>query len=78
MAVVTITRRREYDDVFSGPVSVPPVLEGGLRWIQAHCPLGVPTAVMIADLATAWEVPESVVRAGLHSLSDTGFFTVAG
>ena len=74
MPVVTITRQREYDEVFSDAVQVPERLEPGLRWIQAHCPLHEPTQVSVADLALAWGVPDIIVRAGLSSLARTGYF----
>ncbi len=75
MASVTIMRRRAYADVFTGMVSVPAGLEAGLRWIEAHCPLNEPTIVSTNDLAAAWGVPEGVIRVGLRSLADTGYFT---
>lgn len=78
MSNVTITRQREYDEVFSEAVQVPERLEPGLRWIQAHCPLHEPTQVSIADLALAWDVPEAIVRPGLTSLARTGYFLLEG
>ena len=74
MPDVTITRQRDYDEVFTEAVQVPERLESGLRWIQMHCPLHEPTRVSIADLALAWNIPEVIVRAGLSSLTRTGYF----
>ena len=74
MTNVTITRMRDYGDVFSVLVRVPPSLDAGLRWIQAYCPLDEPTSLTTTELAEAWQVPEGVILLGLQTLSETGFF----
>ena len=71
---VTIVRLRDYDDVFTDAVVVPEILQDGLEWIQQYCPLNEPTRVLLADLATAWHVPEPVISLGLRNLTRTGFF----
>jgi hypothetical protein len=75
-ATVTIIRRRDYAEVYTEQVQVPSNLQPGLEWIQAHCPLGEPTTVTVADLAHVWNVPESVVMLGLRTLQRSGFFSL--
>ncbi|GAB4571100.1 MAG: hypothetical protein Kow0077_06880 [Anaerolineae bacterium] len=75
---VTITRHRDFDDVFTEHVVVPDNLLPGLAWIQEHCPKDRPTTVNLQVLAASWQVPEPIVVIGLKNLSRTGFFTVNG
>lgn len=76
MDKVIITRLCEYAEVFTDQVRVPGNLMPGLEWIQIHCPLNTPTTVRVADLSEAWDVPATVIRLGLHTLQQTGFFSL--
>lgn len=75
---VTIVRLRDYAEVYTSQVRVPANLRPGLQWIQEYCPLGEPTSVTLAELASIWNVPESVILLGLRTLQRSGFFVLEG
>ena len=74
---VTITRLRDYAEVYTPQVQVPANLRPGLQWIQEYCPLGEATSVTLAELADVWNVPEAVILLGLRTLQRSGFFVLA-